>query len=263
VDKAEITTRPSLHRQHPRLVEVLGRKAYRKSTKRLIMADSGASHDQSVEAVEGRITASGISPASIIWLAYPDGAFPAAGTSKSNKIEHRMFSFITPNWRARSLVSDQTIIDLVASTRTKTGLEIKAKLTPRTHPSGVEISAAEMANAQPEIRSISRRRELLLPAPMIASLNRLLMCGSYAHWSTDWSRIHPIDLVVVIVAPFPIGFMVSVVTCFPLDVVTMSFVLPPGVVRSFAWPPCIHSPVFGASYCKELKGQHCNNRDPA
>ena len=98
-------------------------------------------------------------------LAYPDSAFPAPGTSKWNKIEHRMFSLITPNWRARPLVSDQTIIDLIASTRTKTGLKFKAKLTPRIHPSGVEISAAEMANAQPEIRSISRRRELLLPAP--------------------------------------------------------------------------------------------------
>jgi Rhodopirellula transposase DDE domain len=50
-------------------------------------------------------------------------------TSKWNKIEHRMFSFITQNWRARPLVSYQTIIDLIAKTRTTTGLKIKARLT--------------------------------------------------------------------------------------------------------------------------------------
>src|SRR6202167_4587250 len=74
------------------------------------------------------------------------------GTSKWNKIEHRMFSFITQNWRARPLVSYQTIIDLIANTRTKTGLKIKAKLTQRTYPTGLEISAAEMAklNLKPD-----------------------------------------------------------------------------------------------------------------
>jgi len=74
------------------------------------------------------------------------------GTSKWNKIEHRMFSFITQNWRARPLVSYQTIIDLIAKTRTTTGLKIKAKLTQRTYPTGVEISAAEMAklNLKPD-----------------------------------------------------------------------------------------------------------------
>ncbi|HTW79043.1 MAG TPA: ISAzo13 family transposase, partial [Terracidiphilus sp.] len=62
-----------------------------------------------------------------------------------NKIEHRMFSFITQNWRARPLVSYQTIIHLIANTRTATGLRIKAKLTQKTYPTGIEISAEEMA----------------------------------------------------------------------------------------------------------------------
>ena len=77
--------------------------------------------------------------------------FPT-GTSKWNKIEHRMFSFITQNWRARPLVSYQTIIDLIASARTRTGLKIKAKLTQIAYPTEVEISAAEMAklNLKPD-----------------------------------------------------------------------------------------------------------------
>jgi hypothetical protein len=56
------------------------------------------------------------------------------GTSKWNKIEHHMFSFITQKGRARPLVSYQTIILLIANTRTTTGLKIKAKLTQRTYP---------------------------------------------------------------------------------------------------------------------------------
>jgi hypothetical protein len=74
------------------------------------------------------------------------------GTSKWNKIEHRMFSFITQNWRARPLVSYQTIIDLIANTKTTTGLRIKAKLTQRTYPTGVEVPPAEMAklNMKPD-----------------------------------------------------------------------------------------------------------------
>jgi hypothetical protein len=56
-----------------------------------------------------------------------------------------MFSFITHTWRARPLVSYQTIIHLIANTQTTTGHKIKAKLTQRTYPTGIEISASEMA----------------------------------------------------------------------------------------------------------------------
>ena len=72
------------------------------------------------------------------------GHYPP-GTSKWNKIEHRMFSFITKNWRGRPLVSYQTIVDLIANTRTTTGLKIKAKLTRRAYPTGVETPASEIA----------------------------------------------------------------------------------------------------------------------
>lgn len=67
------------------------------------------------------------------------------GTSKWNKIEHRLFSFISMNWRAKPLVSRQTVIDLIAATTTRTGLEVFARLDPKTYPKGIKISDAELA----------------------------------------------------------------------------------------------------------------------
>ena len=125
----------------------MGRKTYPKATKLLIMADSGGSN-----ASRSKLWKVGLQQlANLTGLQIQMAHFPP-GTSKWNKIEHRMFSFITQNWRARPLVSYQTIIDLIANTRTKTGLKIKAKLTQRTYPTGVEISAAEMAklNLKPD-----------------------------------------------------------------------------------------------------------------
>ena len=67
------------------------------------------------------------------------------GTSKWNKIEHRLFSFITQNWRGKPLVSYQTIVQLIASTTTRTGLNIKCTIDPNTYPAGVKVSDADMA----------------------------------------------------------------------------------------------------------------------
>jgi hypothetical protein len=67
------------------------------------------------------------------------------GTSKWNKIEHRLFSFITQNWRGKPLVSYQAIVQLIASTTTRTGLNIKCSIDPNTYPAGVKVSDADMA----------------------------------------------------------------------------------------------------------------------
>ena len=67
------------------------------------------------------------------------------GTSKWNKIEHRMFSHITQNWRGRPLVSHEVIVQLIANTTTKTGLKIYAELDPRRYPIGIKVSDAELA----------------------------------------------------------------------------------------------------------------------
>jgi transposase len=70
------------------------------------------------------------------------------GTSKWNKIEHRLFSFISMNWRAKPLVSREVIIDLIASTTTSTGLKVYARLDERTYPDKVKVSDDELAAVQ-------------------------------------------------------------------------------------------------------------------
>src|SRR3990172_9009762 len=67
------------------------------------------------------------------------------GTSKWNKIEHRLFSFITQNWRGKPLVSHQVIVQLIAATTTKTGLKVHCEIDPNTYPAGLKVAAAELA----------------------------------------------------------------------------------------------------------------------
>ena len=67
------------------------------------------------------------------------------GTSKWNKIEHRLFSFITQNWRGKPLVSHQTIVNLIASTTTRTGLVVKAALDTDHYETQIKITDAELA----------------------------------------------------------------------------------------------------------------------
>jgi hypothetical protein len=67
------------------------------------------------------------------------------GTSKWNKIEHRMFCHITANWRGRPLVSRQVVVNLIGSTTTQAGLHIRANLDENAYASGIKVSAAELA----------------------------------------------------------------------------------------------------------------------
>ncbi len=67
------------------------------------------------------------------------------GTSKWNKIEHRLFSFISQNWRAQPLVSYRVIVELISATPTKTGLTVRCELDTGLYPSGIVVSDAEIA----------------------------------------------------------------------------------------------------------------------
>jgi hypothetical protein len=67
------------------------------------------------------------------------------GTSKWNKIEHRLFSFITMNWKARPLVSYRVIVDLISATTTKTGLAVRCELDRNAYVKGIVVSNQEMA----------------------------------------------------------------------------------------------------------------------
>jgi len=70
------------------------------------------------------------------------------GTSKWNKIEHRMFCFITSNWRGRPLTSIQTIVELIANTTTRTGLKVQAALDDAEYETGLKISDAQFAKVR-------------------------------------------------------------------------------------------------------------------
>jgi Rhodopirellula transposase DDE domain len=64
------------------------------------------------------------------------------GTSKWNRIEHRLFSFITANWRGKPLVSHKVIVELIAATTTDAGLKVRCQLDPRSYPAGVKVTDA-------------------------------------------------------------------------------------------------------------------------
>jgi len=67
------------------------------------------------------------------------------GTSKWNKIEHRLFCHITQTWRGRPLISRETVVELIASTTTTTGLTVRCELDTRPYPKGIKVTDAEMA----------------------------------------------------------------------------------------------------------------------
>jgi hypothetical protein len=71
--------------------------------------------------------------------------FPA-GTSKWNKIEHRLFSHISRNWRGQVLESREVIVDLIAGTTTRKGLTVRAELDEKTYETGIKITDKEMQN---------------------------------------------------------------------------------------------------------------------
>jgi DDE family transposase len=70
------------------------------------------------------------------------------GTSKWNKVEHRLFSFITQNWRCKPLVSHQAIVNLIAGTTTEAGLVVRAALDTREYPKGIKVSDEELAQVK-------------------------------------------------------------------------------------------------------------------
>lgn len=118
----------------------LGVKAYPDARELLITADGGGSNGNRnrLWKVALQELANG--------LGFPLGVchFPP-GTSKWNKIEHRMFSHITQNWRGRPLVSHDVIVNLIAATTTQTGLTIQAELDTGHYPTGVKVSDEELA----------------------------------------------------------------------------------------------------------------------
>ena len=116
-----------------------GRRHYPEASELLICADGGGSNGNRNRAWKYfRPRWADDHGLSITVCHYPPG------TSKWNKIEHRMFSFISLHWQGEPLVSYETIINLISTTTTKTGLRVRAKLDPRIYESGLTISDDEM-----------------------------------------------------------------------------------------------------------------------
>src|SRR5487761_1483228 len=117
-----------------------GAGRYRGTRRLLITCDAGGSNDHRKRAWKAELAKLAAETGLEITVChYPPG------TSKWNRIEHRMFSFITMNCRGRLLTSYRTIIELIAATTTETGLRIRAELDTEWYPTGVKITDAEMA----------------------------------------------------------------------------------------------------------------------
>jgi hypothetical protein len=121
----------------------MGRPIYLKAKRLLITADSGGSNGARVRLWKWELQRLADETGLEVSVCH----FPP-GTSKWNKIEHRLFSFISQNWRGKPLISHEVIINLIAATTTKTGLVVKSKLDSNTSPSGVKISDQQMSQLQ-------------------------------------------------------------------------------------------------------------------
>ena len=121
--------------------QAMGRHEYSHPERLLICADSGGSNGYRIRLwkfeLQSFVDDTGM------WMTI---CHLPPGTSKWNKIEHRLFSHISMNWRGRPLVSHEVVVQLIGATMTKTGLKVKAKLDRRKYPLRVKVSDEEMAS---------------------------------------------------------------------------------------------------------------------
>lgn len=118
----------------------MGRTAYPEAEELLITADGGGSNGSRNRLWKQEIQKFAEEVGLVVSVCH----FPP-GTSKWNKIEHRMFSHITKNWRGRPLTSHEVIVNLIANTTTNAGLKIQSALDAKEYPTGIKISDKEMA----------------------------------------------------------------------------------------------------------------------
>jgi len=121
----------------------MGRKRYPQAKELLITADCGGSNSSRTRLWKVALQ----ELADDLELRLTICHFPP-GTSKWNKIEHRMFCHITQNWRGRPLTSYAVIVQLIGSTKTATGLQIRAELDENTYPTKETVTSAQLANVR-------------------------------------------------------------------------------------------------------------------
>jgi len=117
----------------------LGKERFPDTTRLMITADAGGSNGYRVRAWKWHLAQLAAETGLEITVChYPPG------TSKWNKIEHRLFSFISMNWRGRPFTDIRTIVELIAATTTETGLTVQAAYDPEWYPKGVKITDAQL-----------------------------------------------------------------------------------------------------------------------
>lgn len=123
-----------------RWLSLMGRERYPTTDKIMITADGGGSNGSRVRLFKVELQKLADETGLTLQVChYPPG------TSKWNKIEHRLFCHITENWRGTPLTSRLAVVELIASTTTKTGLTVRCELDTRTYPKGIKVSEEEMA----------------------------------------------------------------------------------------------------------------------
>jgi hypothetical protein len=120
--------------------QVVGSVRYPKAERVLITADGGGSNGSRVRLWKLELQ----KLADATGLSFQVCHYPP-GTSKWNKIKHRMFCHITQTWRGKPLVSRITVVDLIAATTTKTGLTVQCELDEKSYAKGIKVSDAELA----------------------------------------------------------------------------------------------------------------------
>src|SRR5271167_1452364 len=123
-----------------RWLDVMGHDRYPDMNQLMITADGGGSNGSRVRLfkieLQKLVDETGLR---LQVCHYPPG------TSKWNKIEHRLFCHITQTWRGKPLISREAVVELIASTTTTTGLTVRCELDSRSYPKGIKVSDAEMA----------------------------------------------------------------------------------------------------------------------
>ena len=122
-----------------RWLDVMGHERYPDMNRLMITADGGGSNGSRVRLFKRELQAL----ADETGLTLEVHHYPP-GTSKWNKIEHRLFCHITQTWRGKPLISRETVVELIASTTTKTGLTVRCELDTRDYPKGIKVCDAEM-----------------------------------------------------------------------------------------------------------------------
>ena len=125
----------------------LGSLTYPNARRLLVVADAGGSNGYRVRLWKVELA----KLATEIGIPVTVAHYPP-GTSKWNKIEHRLFAHITMNWRGRPLTSHQVIVELIGATRTRTGLRVHAEADTNAYPRGIKVTDAEMAAIKPQLK---------------------------------------------------------------------------------------------------------------